>query len=62
MAKYTFKQFQTEYPDDAACLAKMMEIKWGGTELFCPGCGAKSKFHAMAKRRAFACQSCVILV
>lgn len=58
MTKYTFKQFQTEYPDDAACLAKMMEIKWGGTELYCPGCGVKSKFHPMGKRRGFSCQSC----
>ena len=30
MAKYTFKQFQAEYPDDAACLAKLMEINYGG--------------------------------
>jgi transposase len=58
MTKYTFKQFQTEFPDDAACLAKLMEIKWGGTDLSCPGCGVRSKFHAMGKRRGFACQSC----
>jgi hypothetical protein len=31
MAKYTFKQFQAEYPNDAACLAKLMEINYGGT-------------------------------
>jgi len=30
MAKYTFKEFQAEYPDDAACLAKLMEINFGG--------------------------------
>lgn len=58
MAKYTFKQFQTEFPDDAACLAKLMEIKWGGTDLSCPGCGVQSKFHPMGKRRGYACQSC----
>jgi len=29
MAKYTFKQFQAEYPDDAACLAKLMDPIWG---------------------------------
>jgi len=58
MAKYTFKQFQSEYPDDAACLAKLMEIQCGGTKLFCPGCGVESQFHAMTKRRGYACQSC----
>jgi transposase-like protein/predicted RNA-binding Zn-ribbon protein involved in translation (DUF1610 family) len=59
MAKYTFKQFQDEYPNDAACLAKLMEINHGGTEITCPGCGVvRAKFHPMGKRRAFACQEC----
>jgi len=58
MSKYTFKQFQSEYPDDAACLAKIMEVQCGGTEFTCPGCGAFAKFHAMSKRRAYACQQC----
>ena len=59
MAKYTFKQFQAEYPNDAACLAKLMEINFGGTEITCPGCGVeRAKFHPMTKRRAFACQEC----
>lgn len=58
MTQYTFKQFQTEYPDDAACLAKLMEIKHGGTKLYCPACGVLSQFHPMTKRKAFACQSC----
>jgi len=58
MAKYTFKEFQAEYPDDAACLAKLMEINFGGTHIHCPGCGALAHFHPMGKRRAFACQEC----
>ncbi len=59
MAKYTFKEFQAEYPTDAHCLAKLMEINYGGTEITCPGCGVeKAKFHPMSKRRAFACQEC----
>ena len=58
MAKYTFKQFQAEYPNDAACLAKLMEINYGGTEIVCPGCAKRTTFHPMHKRRAFACQDC----
>ena len=59
MSKYTFKQFQAEYPNDAACLAKLMEVNYGGTEIICPGCGGdRAKFHPMNKRRAFACQEC----
>jgi transposase len=58
MAKCTFKQFQEMYPDDASCLAKMMEVNYGGTEIACPGCGKDTKFHPLAKRRAFVCQLC----
>ncbi len=58
MTEYTFKEFQTEYPDDEACLAKLMEINYGGTDIFCPACGVKTNFHMMHKRRAFACQEC----
>lgn len=58
MSKYTFKQFQAEYPDDASCLAKLMEINFGGTEIVCPACKKQSAFHAMTKRRAYACQEC----
>jgi len=29
MAKYTFKRFRAEYPNDAACLARIMEIQYG---------------------------------
>jgi len=57
--KYTFKQFQAQFPDDAACLLALMNIQYGGTKITCPGCGvAEAQFHAMNKRKAFACQEC----
>jgi len=55
---HTFKQFQAIYPTDAHCLAKLMEVNYGGTEIVCPGCGLDTKFHPLAKRRAFVCQRC----
>ena len=59
MARYTFKEFQTEYPDDAACLAQLMKSKFGGTDLTCPGCGVvDARFHPMHTRKAYACQEC----
>lgn len=58
MEKFTFKQFQSEYPDDAACLDKIMVMTYGGTQLKCPHCQKASKFHRIEKRRAFACQEC----
>jgi len=56
--KYTFKQFQKEFPDDDTCLEKIMETRYGGKEITCPSCGADTKFHKIAKRRAYACQHC----
>jgi hypothetical protein len=54
----TFKAFQAIYPNDADCLAKLMEVNYGGTEISCPGCGADSKFHPLTNRRAYVCQWC----
>jgi transposase-like protein len=58
MAAYTFKEFQTDFPDDAACLLAVMKSQYGDTRLDCPGCGVNAQFHPMTKRRAFACQEC----
>jgi transposase-like protein len=56
--KYTFEQFKAEYPDDAACLDEIMRMRYGGTQIRCPGCERPSKFHRITKRRAYACQHC----
>ncbi len=45
--EYTFKQFQAQYPDDAACLEAVMKVQFGGTRLVCPACGVEAEFHAM---------------
>lgn len=58
MAKYTFKQFQTDFPNDGACLTRIMEIQWGGETTHCAHCDKRTKFHQMSKRRAYACQEC----
>jgi transposase-like protein len=56
--KYTKAQFDREYPDDAACLRTIMEMRHGGADIKCPACDKQSKFHLMAKRRGFSCQWC----
>jgi len=58
MTTYTFKQFQAEYPDDEACLRRLMDLRYGGTEIVCPACGVETSFHPMTNRRAFACKDC----
>jgi len=55
---HTFKQFQAIYPTDAHCLAKLMQVNFGGTEIVCPGCARNTKFHPLAQRRAYVCQHC----
>lgn len=58
MSKYTFKQFQKEYPDDGPCLDRIMEMRYGGKAFECPACKRQSKFHRMGKRRGYSCQHC----
>ena len=56
MSRYTFKDFQLEYPDDAACLRSVLENRYGDT---CPKCGTiGTKFYPITGRKGFACSSC----
>jgi transposase len=56
--KYTFKEFQAEFPTDEACLDRIMVEQYGGMKFSCPACGADSTFSRITKRRAYACQWC----
>jgi transposase len=58
MSRYTLKQFQTEYPNDEACLEQLLRVKFGGTKFICPSCQVAANFHLMGKRKAYACQTC----
>ena len=53
--KYTFKQFQAQYPTDDACLMAIFKRKHGETK-HCPACGVESKLTKIEGRRAYACQ------
>ena len=35
----SFYEFQKQYPNDEACLKRIMTERYGGTELDCPKCG-----------------------
>lgn len=54
----TFYQFQQEFPDDEACLKRIMIERYGGTKLVCPKCGVLSKFYRMTSERGYVCQHC----
>ncbi len=54
----TFYEFQRQFPDDEACLHRIMVERYGGTELSCPKCGAHAKFYRLTRDRAYLCQHC----
>ena len=54
----TFYEFQKQFPDDEACLKRIMVERYGGTDLDCPKCGVYSKFYRMTRERAYVCQHC----
>jgi transposase len=53
----TVKQFMEQFPDDDACLAHLMETRFG-MEIDCPKCSKRSKFHRIRSEKAFGCQWC----
>lgn len=53
--KFTRKQFQAQYPDDAACLLSILERRYGKADV-CPKCGVVGKLTRIEGRRAFACK------
>lgn len=55
--KLTVKQFFARFPDDDACLAHIMEVRYG-TRHTCVSCGVESTFHKLRNRRAYSCAHC----
>ncbi len=53
--RYTFKQFQAQYPDDDACLRAILARRYGRIDA-CPNCGVIGVLSKIAGRRAFACK------
>ena len=54
---YSFVQFQEEYPNNDACLDKLMELRYGSSPI-CESCDRETKYHRITGRRAYACQFC----
>jgi transposase-like protein len=57
MKTITVQQFFETFPDDDACLAHLMAVRYGET-LACPKCGKEGKFARLAKVLAYSCPSC----
>ena len=55
--RYTIRQFRQDFPNDDACLDKILSIRYGDNPT-CPSCERETKFHRITGRRAYACQWC----
>jgi transposase-like protein len=53
--KYTFREFQKQYPDDDACLDSILARRYPHAG-HCPHCGVESKLTRIQGRRAYACK------
>lgn len=54
---YTIQEFFRQFPDDDACLAHVMQVRYG-TRFECPKCGKDATFHKRSKRPAYECSNC----
>lgn len=59
--KLTVRQFFAEFPDDDACLKRVIEVRYGLRHI-CGHCGKKASFHKIAGRRELACALAAIVL
>ncbi|HMU49081.1 MAG TPA: IS1595 family transposase [Geminicoccaceae bacterium] len=55
--KLTVKDFFRQFPDDDACLAHVMDVRYGLRHV-CDKCGKDATFHRLAARPAYSCAAC----
>ncbi len=57
MEKYTFKQFDAEFPTDDSCLEWIKISRWPHG-ITCPICDRVTKHHRVTSRPCYACDNC----
>jgi len=60
--EFSVREFFQRFPDEQACLEHIMSVRFGGTLIDCPACGAEGQFHKLAKRRVYACPHCLFQI
>ena len=59
MQRYTIKQFNEDFPDEAICLEYIATLLYPTfPEIHCRTCGEVLKHHRLNGRKAFSCQRC----
>src|SRR5436190_2351071 len=56
-SRYTLFEFEKQFPDDAACLAYLMETKYPDG-VFCEKCQKVTGHHREKARPSWSCQFC----
>jgi transposase len=56
--RFTIKDFNAQFPDDAACLEFLKDEKYPSGLVPCPKCEVDRKFHRIAKRPVYSCDHC----
>lgn len=57
MTRYTFKDFETQFPDDNACLEWLKNYLYPDG-IHCETCERVTTHHKVASRRSYSCQFC----
>jgi transposase-like protein len=60
--EFSVREFFTRFPDERACLEHIMRVRFGGTKINCPSCGAESEFHKLRDRRVYGCPHCLFQI
>ncbi|MGA8159834.1 MAG: IS1595 family transposase [Acidobacteriaceae bacterium] len=56
--RFTMSDFNAQFPDDAACLAFLMDQKYPSGLVPCEKCGEDRKHYRLEKRPAYSCDHC----
>jgi transposase len=56
--EFSVREFFARFPNDDACLAHIMEVRFGGTRFECASCSKESTHHKLAARRTYVCAAC----
>jgi len=57
MIKYTFKDFQRDFPDEATCLEWLKQERWP-SGIYCEFCKKVTNHYAMTSRKSYTCEWC----
>lgn len=56
--RYSFEDFNRQFPNDDACLEFIKEKRWPGGVTHCAKCNQERKHYRVAGRTAYACEWC----